>query len=227
MGNPWAFGWTQLLTIVGFVITTLIAIGGFRSFARWQREKIEEKRIDTAIDALVLIRESKWVFENIRSPAVFSYEWEGMPERAGDNDDMRGHRGGFYAVLKRVESHRDFFDRAWKLQIRCSALFGQRAEDALLLLQKARRQVEVSAGMLANDPFPQNPTEENNRTWERFRADVWGRDYANVYNVEDTVSEKLNECSEAIETICRPTLDRQYGKEKRTGIWAVLNWLGL
>jgi hypothetical protein len=57
MNDPWAFGWTQLLTIVGFAITISIALGGFQSFARWQRQKFEEKRIDTAVDALVLIRE--------------------------------------------------------------------------------------------------------------------------------------------------------------------------
>jgi len=74
MINPWTFGWTQLLTIVGFVITILIAIGGFRSFERWRKEKIEEKRIDTAVDALVLLREMKWVFDNIRSPMSFEYE---------------------------------------------------------------------------------------------------------------------------------------------------------
>jgi hypothetical protein len=34
MSNPWAFGWTQLLTISGFMITILIAAVGFRSFAR-------------------------------------------------------------------------------------------------------------------------------------------------------------------------------------------------
>ena len=44
---------------------------------------------------------------------------------------------------KRIERHKDFFERAWKLQIRCGALFGEDAEDALLLLQKARREVEV------------------------------------------------------------------------------------
>jgi hypothetical protein len=119
MTSPWSFGWTQLLTIIGFVITILIAIGGFRSFERWRKEKIEEKRIDTAVDALVLVREMKWVFENIRSPMSFDYEWKDMAEIPGENEDRRRTRGSFYAVLKRVEGHRDFFDRAWKLQIRC------------------------------------------------------------------------------------------------------------
>ena len=58
----------------------------------------------------------------------FDYEWKDMPEIEGEEEDKRRSRGSFYAILKRVEGHRDFFNRAWKLQIRCGALFGQRAE---------------------------------------------------------------------------------------------------
>jgi hypothetical protein len=226
MDSPWAFGWTQLLTIVGFIITVLIAIGGFRSFERWRREKIEEKRIDSAVDALVLIREAKWVFENIRSPMSFDYEWKDMPETPGESEEERRRRGSFYTVLKRIEGHRDFFDRAWKLQIRCGALFGQKADDALLLVQKARRQVEVSAGMLARDPVPQVRTDDNKRTWDRFRTDVWAG-YDQVTELEDTVAQKLEESNQSIEAICRPVLDRQFGKKWRSGIGRALDWLGL
>jgi hypothetical protein len=44
-GDPWTFGWTQLLTIVGFAITISIAIGGFKSFGRWRRWKGDELRL--------------------------------------------------------------------------------------------------------------------------------------------------------------------------------------
>ena len=225
MSNPWEFGWTQVLTIIGFVITIIIAVGGFQSFGRWQKQKFEEKRIDTAVDALVLIREMKWVFENIRSPMSFDYEWKDMPEIQGEEENKRRNRGSFYAVLKRIEGHREFFDRAWKLQVRCGALFGQKAEEALLLVQKARREVEVSAGMLARDPWPQVKTEDNKRTWEKFRTDVWAG-YGGVNDVRDTVSEKLEECNQTIEAICRPSLDRQYGKENRVGLDKVMSWFG-
>lgn len=226
MSDPWAFGWTQLLTIAGFIITILIAIGGFRSFERWRREKIEEKRIDTALDALVLIRESKWVFDNIRSVMTFEYEWKDMPEKAGEDDGERRRRGSFYAILKRIEFHREFFDRAYKLQVKAGALFGQPAEDALLLLQKTRREVEVSAGMLVRDPVPQVRNENNLRTWEKFQSDVWAG-YGEAMGVRDTVAEKLNECAAAVEAIFRPAIDRQFGKTRRTGFGLVLEWLGL
>jgi hypothetical protein len=226
MSDPWAFRWTQVLTLLGFAITILIAIGGFRTFGRWRREKIEEKRIDAAVDALVLIREAKWVFENIRSPMSFDYEWKDMPKPAGEEDAMRRTKGSYFAILKRLEFHREFFDRAWKLPIRCGALFGQRAEDALLLLQKARREVEVSAGMLVRDPVPEVATEANKKTWEKFRTDVWDG-YGQVHGTRDTVAEKLQECNDAIERICRPVLERQFRMKRLTMFGVVAEWFGM
>jgi hypothetical protein len=226
MSDPWAFGWSQVFTIIGFAITIVIAVGGFRSFGRWQREQIEEKRIDTAVDALVLIREAKWVFDNIRSPMSFDYEWKDMPKTEGEDDALRRTKGSYFAILKRVQFHREFFDRAYKLQIRCGALFGQSADDALLLLQKARREVEVSAQMLVRDPVPQVGNESNRRTWDKFRTDVWAG-YGEVHTTRDTVSEKLEECSALVETICRPVLDRHFGRIKRTGFRRVLDWFGV
>jgi hypothetical protein len=65
VGNPWAFGWTQLLTLIGFAITIGIAVGGFRTFGRWRREKLEERRIEAALDALTIAHETKFIFQNI------------------------------------------------------------------------------------------------------------------------------------------------------------------
>jgi hypothetical protein len=70
--NVWAFGWTQVLTLIGFAITVGIAIGGFRTFGRWKREKVEELRMETAIAALAAAYKSKYVFQHIRSPMSYS-----------------------------------------------------------------------------------------------------------------------------------------------------------
>ena len=86
MATAWTFGWTQLLTIVGYIITIAIAVGGFRTFGRWKKEKIEEKRIETAIEALALVYESKFIFDHIRSEMSFAYEWKDMPDGYGTEE---------------------------------------------------------------------------------------------------------------------------------------------
>jgi len=205
--SPWAFGWTQLLTIVGMIITIGIAAGGFRTFGRWKREKLEEARIETAIKALALTYKSKFVFESIRSPMTFSFEYKDMPEQAGETEDKRGRRGSFYAILKRIEHHKAFFEQAWELQAECTAIFGPAIEDTFLLLHRARREIEVSAEMLWNDPEPTHRSEDNLATWNSFRADVWAA-YAGASKDGDKVGAKLSKFRSQMESFCRPIIDR-------------------
>jgi hypothetical protein len=216
MADPWAFGWTQVFTLIGLLIPIGIALFGFRTFERWHREKIEEKRIDTAIEALALVYESKFIFDNIRSPMSFDYEWKDMPEGFGTEQE-RNARGPFYAILKRIAAHKDFFERAWKMQVRCTALFSPSVEETFLLMHRARREIEVSAEMLLRDLAPTHRTEENLKTWDRFRADVWGAHGAFAEG-GDLVGQKLTEFRTRMEALCRPIIDRQYGRVPRQGL---------
>jgi hypothetical protein len=220
--TPWTFGWPQLLTIIGFLITIAIAVGGFRTFGRWKKEKIEEKRIDTAIEALALVYESKLIFGHIRSEMSFPAEWKDMPGGYGSEAD-RNARGPFYAILKRIEAHREFFERAWKIQVRCIALFGPKVEETFLLMQRARREVEVSAEMLLRDPNPVVNTPDNLETWNRFRADVWPA-YGNRAKGGDRVGQKLSDFSTQMETLCRSIIDREYGKAPRKLLVRLADW---
>jgi hypothetical protein len=226
MADPWVFGWTQLFTIIGFAITITIAAAGFRTFERWRREKIEEKRIDTAIDALALVYESKFIFDHIRSVMTFPYEWNDMPQ-SNSTDEQWSARRPFYAVLKRIEANKDFFERAWKVQVRCTALFGPGVEEIFLLMQRARREIEVSAGMLFQDPEPHHKTKDNLDTWNRFRADVWPA-HASQAKGGDQVGQKLSEFKIKMEELCRPIIDREYGKVPGKGVFRrVADWLGV
>ena len=95
MSDPWAFGWTQLLTLIGFAITIGVAAGGYQTFSRWKRQKIEERRIETAIDALALAYESKIVFRAIRSGFASDIDYKDMKSIDGESEDQRSRRGSF------------------------------------------------------------------------------------------------------------------------------------
>ena len=146
MGNPWAFGWTQLLTLIGFAITIGIAVGGFRTFGRWRREKLEERRIEAALDALTIAHETKFIFQNIRSPLTEGYEWADMPQWDGDTDEKRQRRGPFFASIKRINANKEFFERVWRAQPRCMALFGPKVEETFLKLHQATAPGDAGVG---------------------------------------------------------------------------------
>ena len=162
MSNPWEFGWTQLLTVVGFGITTVIAFSGFRTFGRWKREKVEERRIEIALDALALAYESRDVFTYIRGSLSSWRDYEDMPAIAGDSEEARRLRGSYFVVGKRVIEHKDFFNRVWKLQPRVMAVFGEDAQAVFRRLHNARALVQVASQTLAFE-MPLDPVKRNRR----------------------------------------------------------------
>ena len=62
-------------------------------------------------------------------------------------------------------------------------------------------QCEVSAGMLAHDPEPQVQTEDNKKTWARFKAAVW-EPYGQFAGGGDLVGEKLCEFRTTVAAAC-------------------------
>jgi hypothetical protein len=219
MGSPWDFGWTQVFTLIGLCLSGLFALLGLRTFEKWRRENIEDRRIDVAIEALALSYESKLVFDNIRSAMSFDYEYREMKRRPDESDAEYHRRGPYFASLKRIEANKDFFERAWKLQPRCTAVLGHGAEDIFVLMHRARREIEVSAQMLLGDDF-------NQETVKQFRRDIW--DHGGFEKGKDKVGEKLVEFRERMEALCEPLIDRRYGRKPRVGVFGrMLDTLGI
>jgi hypothetical protein len=209
--DPWAFGWTQLLTLIGFAITVLIAVAGFRTFNRWKREKLEQKRIETAFEALSIAYEAKFVFDNIRNPLANAYEWEDMPRVAGENEDDHRNRGTFYAILKRIDRNKDFFERLWKLQPRFMAVFGSKTEEIFFKLHQSQNFIRVSAQMLAHRrDEPRGQWNENRqRQRDQWEADVWiGFDAIDLGI--DRVGRGIADFKAGIEKLCLPVTERNY-----------------
>lgn len=205
MNDPWAFGWTQLLTIVGFVITIIIAGLGFRTFNRWKREQLETRRIEIALEAMALAHESVFIFKAIRSPMSTSSEYADMPKWPGESDGQWHRRGSFYSILVRVTQNKDFFDRLFKLQPKFMALFGSETERIFVKCHKARRHIEVSAQMLMNhhgdEPSSKNAAKQRHG-WE---CDIWeGMD--EFYEGNDRVSKWLREFQQEILALCEPVV---------------------
>jgi hypothetical protein len=189
MSDPWTFGWTQTLTIIGFAITSLIAWSGFRSFDRWKRERLEDKRIEISFDALSIAYESKFVFGTIRNPQGYEIEWKDMPIVEGESEDDRGKRGVSYAILKRMNEQRAYFDSVIKLQPKFMAVFGDAAGDIFRELFEARDMVRFAAQELTWK-IPVVPAVRSNEDFEmrmRLRADLW----QGFAGYEDRVEAKL------------------------------------
>jgi hypothetical protein len=209
--NPWAFGWNQLIAIIGFVITIGIAVGGYRTLESWRREKIEDRKVETAFEALSLAYESKSVFGLVRSSLAYEYEWKDMPTKENEHDRDRKERGSYFAVLKRMSDNRDFFDRVWKLQPKFMAMFGHEAEAIFNHLHAARSIVRLAAQRLTWElPIPPiERSEEDLQLRLQLREDIWAA------GPGDRVEKLLQEFRTGIERMCGPVINREF-KERRT-----------
>jgi hypothetical protein len=213
--NPWVFGTAHVLTIVGLLLTAGIAFLGFRSFDRWKREQLEARKIEVAFGALKVAYQAKHVFENIRAPLVYPYEYDDMAERPGDTPDKRGRRGEYYAVLNRIKANKAFFEAVWDIQPACAAVFGPGIEDVFLELHRALREIEVACEMLARHlDDPQLNPDPNGDLWQQLRADAAEGILAKE---GDRVGRRLAAFRAGIEAKCRPVVDRKFGKESRDG----------
>ena len=103
-----------LVAVAGILVTALIAAVGFQSFGKWKRQKIEERRIDIALEALSIAYEAQYIFDGIRNPGSFAYEYSDAKKGEGESDDDFDHRKTFYVTLKRIDDNKDFFLRVLK-----------------------------------------------------------------------------------------------------------------
>jgi hypothetical protein len=217
MREQWIFGWTQLLTMVGMAITVIIAIGGFRTFARWKREKIEESRIDVALKSLALAYESVIVFDEIRSPLRSDFEWEQMPSTT-ESVDRRRAKGSHWAVLKRIDDRKEFFDRLWQLQPTFMAVFGPETEAIFSKLHSARNRIVNSAQTLIVDVgIEYDPKDQEMRNFHRqLRVDT-SCSRGEAGREGDTAGKMILEFRNGVEQLARPIVDREFGKTHHNG----------
>jgi hypothetical protein len=201
-----------VVALLSLFVTIIIAIFGFSTFGRWKREQLEGRRIDVAFSALDLAYKTRHVFDHVRGALIDDYEWADMPEVAGDTEDKRRRRGAYYAIGRRLEANKEFFEAVWICHAKCMAVFGPSVEDTFLELHKARRDIEIAIRMLIghlNDaPLQPDP---NADLWQQLRGDLCAAEGA-LAKEGDRVGHHLIAFRDGIEKLCRPIVDREYGK---------------
>ena len=213
MSDPWAFGWTQVLTLIGFAITIGIAIGGYQTLGRWRRQRIEERRIDLAFESLSLAEESRSVFGRIRDPHGYEGEWKNMPIKKGESEKDRNMRGPSYATLRRMNAEADYFERVARLQPKAIAVFGPAAEAAFARFNKAHNLVQDAAMQLTwiMPVHPEKKSQEDFEVRMRLRGDLWSGGFGG----EDRVEAELVAFRDQVERAFRPVIERQFRVRSR------------
>jgi hypothetical protein len=206
------------VALLGLLLTAVIAVAGFKSFSRWKREKIEERRIEVALDALAIAYEARFRFEGIRSRFVQEHEYEGIDHvEVGNVQCQVGHREAQrspYAVLTRLKNNSDYFDKVSDIEPKFMAIFGAETQAYFELLYEATTIVRVSANALFEDALIEHdPSDQVTRErLRKLRMDVFAS--KGKFEDEDRVGQKLLEFQARIEELCRPIVDATFGRRK-------------
>ena len=134
-------------------------------------------------------------------------------------EDARRRVGAFWAILKRVEANKDYFEQVWELQPRCMTIFGDSVEATFMLLHQARRNVEVAAEMLAEEaacpPLGAHASHTDD-LYKQLRVDLNG--HGEFTKEGDRIGKMLERFRGELKALCQPMIDEEYGQQK-------LSWL--
>ena len=204
------------VAMLGLVLTGIIAIAGFRSFSRWKREKIEERRIEVALDALAIAYEAGFRFEGIRSTILREDEYADIDAPSKNSSRFIVHREGQrspYAVLKRMQSSHDFFKRVFDIEPKFMAIFGAETEEIFAQLYDAKQMVETSAQALYEEArIEHDPLDQDARERMRQLRRVIFASKGKI-EAQDKVGQKVLEFKRRIEALCRPIVDQTFGRK--------------
>jgi hypothetical protein len=209
--DPWAFGWTQVFTLIGLAMSGVISFLGLRTFDKWKREKVEERRLEVAYEALTIAYESQMVFDDIRRHMIRDYEWADMP-KDGLSEKEVSRRQSLYGIIKRMERHTAFFDRVLVLQPKFMAVFGKQTEAIFLKLHKARHSIQIAIEALMDLDEPVAGTNE----WDlalQMRSDIFDTSSSGVKEPK-RVTKMLEEFRAEIEALCAPLINKEFKKDE-------------
>ena len=211
----------SIVALLGLGLTAVIAIAGFKSFGRWKREKIEERRIEVALDALAIAYEARFRFESIRSRFMREDEYADEPSK-GDAFVVITHREAQrspYAVLKRMDNNHEFFERVFDIEPKFMAIFGAETVEIFAELYDAKRMVETAAEALYEEArIEHDPSDVDAKERMRQLRVVIFASKGKV-EAEDKVGQKVLDFQRRIEALCRPIVEQTFGRrEKRESL---------
>jgi len=208
----------SVVALLGIALTAAVAIAGFRSFGHWRREKIEERRIEVALDALAIAYESGFRFEGIRSTVLREDEYADIDAPSKDPSRFIVHRDGQrspYAVLKRMRNNHEFFRKVFDIEPKFMAVFGAETEEIFAQLYDAKQMVQTCAEALYEEArVEHDPSDQQARErMMQLRRTI----YASKGKIADNdkVGQKVLDFKRRIEALCRPIVDQTYGRKAR------------
>ena len=145
-------------TVAGSVAIVVAAVLGRSAVKDFRHQKVIEKQVDQAEQALAVAYKLKDAISAIRSPMTMGHESADAREELGDKEWFNllgeGEQGKYVQAnvfYQRTRSQKDTFDAAFEILPYAKAYFGKDIEGAFRTILKCGRSVRVYADAYARD----------------------------------------------------------------------------
>lgn len=166
-----------------------------RMFAAWKR------KTELAEEVLADFYEAREIFQSARSPGGFESEGKTRERESWEAEGDSRQLDSYFRTFERLSKKSEFFSRLYARRYRFLALFGQAATTPYDELFKIRAEITVAVRMLvmmyrqrSEGSLPQD-----------FKA--WETTIGWPHVIPDPIDVRLAAVIEAIERICRPTIE--------------------
>jgi hypothetical protein len=201
VSNPWEFGLTHALAILQICVTLALAAIGLRTFAKWRREKIEERKIPLAEDALRLVYKARSIFKDVRRPYLNDLEEE---EFAGKPEGKATRMAQI-----RFAKYTDDFTELELTNLKLQAYFGRR-ESFFRNIETAHQEVLEASSSLLMVPETELP-EERKKVLEAIAVKRSRSPLDEIDNLVEKNIRDIEELTAPVLTIKQGWLERNFG----------------
>jgi hypothetical protein len=201
--------------VLGSVANTITAIAAaaaawqaWKSLSSWRAETIGRRRLALAEEVLADFYEARDVFRWVRSPMGFAADYEQRPGRDEEPEDVRGHRDTYYAPIKRLSDHSEFFSKLQARKYRVIATFGKAAAKPYDDLQKIHSKIVVAARMLMNTRPDVSRNERDAEREERQLKIIWEGYSDPDEGDSDEIAEAIDQMVTDVERVFRAEITK-------------------
>lgn len=199
-------------TVLGAVAVIVTATKAADTFRQWKLQRLEDRKMQLAEQALTLVYKLDPAIAFIRNPMVSGEENEAARQTLTDQNVMNDQTpegrvnvlATAQATLNRIKSYRPLFDNLAEIRPVVRAIFGTETEQSLAVFDKAARDVQGAAVGYAYIRLAQpRSQEEADREWERmqrFQNIIWQDSEFDEHG--EPVKDKIkDDCAEAVQKL--------------------------
>ncbi len=194
----------------GFAQAAAIAFAAIKAadvFAVWRRQRIEERRLHHAEQALTLVYRLQAALEHIRAPMHLPHELSSARQKLENNYEgfnllpanKQSSLDTTQVILDRITYHKDDWNKLNEIIPVCSAFFGQDVKEQLDIFWRKRNSVQIHAEAYGRGMGPDEAFQK------KVMAHIW-LGYSEGSDEADPVKVEIEQAVSKLEAALLPIL---------------------